>query len=493
MRQTKYPQLRIGETPIAEVKIDLKSRDDIPPLLLGLQYIYTTVDLRQKVFEILERQINPDINRKNGRPGMELWKILVFGVLRLNLNWDYDRLVEMSNNHKTIRLILGHSSWGDDYEYKLQTLKDNVALLTPELLAEINTVVVKGGHSLVKKKEEEIVELKGRCDSYVCETNVHYPTDINLLFDAMRKVIGFIATLCTISNLTGWRQSKHNIKKLKQLFRKAQQLKRSTSKDEKKKADRDELIKAAHQEYIDAANVFLDKARSTMEKASGGGTRALAILCVIESLLKHAERQIDQIHRRVILGEKIPHSEKVFSIFEVHTEWISKGKAGVPVELGLKVCVLEDQYGFLLHHRVMEHETDDQVAVPMITETKKNFSNFNSCSFDKGFHSPANQIDLLQHIDTVILPKKGKLSQNDSRREHSADFIKARHQHSAIESAINALEVHGLDRCPDHGLHGFKRYVGLGVLGRNIQQLGVKVRENQLALIRRREKYKKAA
>ncbi len=155
--------------------------------------------------------------------------------------------------------------------------------------------------------------------------------------------------------------------------------------------------------------------------------------------------------------------------------------------------MLEDQYGFLLHHRVMEHETDDQVAVPMITETKKNFSNFNSCSFDKGFHSPANQIDLLQHIDTVILPKKGKLSQNDSRREHSADFIKARHQHSAIESAINALEVHGLDRCPDHGLHGFKRYVGLGVLGRNIQQLGVKVRENQLALIRRREKYKKAA
>ncbi len=77
--------------------------------------------------------------------------------------------------------------------------------------------------------------------------------------------------------------------------------------------------------------------------------------------------------------------------------------------------------------------------------------------------------------------------------EHSTDFIKAKHQHSAVESAINALEVHGLDRCPDHGLNGFKRYVALAVLARNIQQLGVRVREKQLALIKRQEKVKKAA
>ena len=309
----------------------------------------------------------------------------------------------------------------------------------------------------------------------------------------MRKVICLVATLCTLCNLSDWRQSKHNIKNLKRLFRKAQQLKRSTSKDDKKKTQRDELIRAAHQEYIDTANMFLGKVHSTMEKASGGGSGAIALVFAIESFLKHAERQIDQTHRRVILGEKIPHSEKVFSIFEEHTEWISKGKAGVPVELGLKVCVLEDQYGFLLHHRVMEHETDDQVAMLMIKEGKKKFPRLNSCSFDKGFHSPANQKDLLQHIDNVILPKKGKLSLNDKQREHSADFIKARHQHSAIESAINALEVHGLDRCPDHGLHGFKRYVSLAVLARNIQQLGVNIRENQLALLRQKEKFRQAA
>ena len=92
-----------------------------------------------------------------------------------------------------------------------------------------------------------------------------------------------------------------------------------------------------------------------------------------------------------------------------------------------------------------------------------------------------------------MLPKKGKLSQKDKEREHSEEFIKARYQHSAVESAINALEVHGLDRCPDHGLHGFERYVALAVLGRNIQQLGVKVRRMQLDAEEREEKLKLAA
>lgn len=147
----------MGETPIAEIKINLKSRDDIPPLLLGLQYIYTTVDLRTKVFSTLEQQINPGTDKKNGRPGMELWRILVFGVLRLNLSWDYDRLVEMANNHRTIRFMLGHSSFDDDYEYKLQTLKDNVSLLTPEILDEIN-VVVESGHNLVKKRGKWVLQ-----------------------------------------------------------------------------------------------------------------------------------------------------------------------------------------------------------------------------------------------------------------------------------------------------------------------------------------------
>jgi len=212
-------------------------------------------------------------------------------------------------------------------------------------------------------------------------------------------------------------------------------------------------------------------------------------LNTVEYYIRHAQRQIDQIYRRVISGEKIPHKEKVFSIFEPHTEWISKGKAGVPQELGLKVCVLRDQYGFILYHRVMHHQTDDKVAIPIVRETKDRFANLTGCSFDKGFYSPENKRRLSEILDYVALPKKGRLSVKDQELEQSEEFVKSRRRHPAVESTINALENHGLDRCLDHGLHGFKRYIALAVLARNLQILGHLIQQKEL----RSEKRRKAA
>lgn len=116
--------------------------------------------------------------------------------------------------------MLGHGIMDQDFNYALQTLKDNVSLFTPKVLDEINQIVVKHGHKLVEKKEGE--DLKGSCDSFVVETDVHYPTDINLLFDAIRKTIILIMRLCGQLNIGG-RQGKKGLRKIKQLFRKAQQ------------------------------------------------------------------------------------------------------------------------------------------------------------------------------------------------------------------------------------------------------------------------------
>ena len=287
---------------------------------------------------------------------MDLWKILVLGTLRLNCNWDFDKLQDIANNHKTLRQMLGHGILDDDYHYALQTLKDNISLFTVEVLDEINQVV-KADHALVGKKQGEA--LKGRCDSFVVETDVHYPTDINLLFDAIGKVITLIARLCSAVGITSWRQSNYNIKKIKKLFRKAQNLKRSNSKDARKKAKREKLIIKAHQAYIDLVSLFLEKVEKTIITLRNKQLCEKEKIQEIEKYIKHAQRQIDQIQRRVVDGEVIPHDEKVFSIFEEHTEWICKGKAGVPQELGLRACVLEDQFGFILHHQVIEKQTDD--------------------------------------------------------------------------------------------------------------------------------------
>ena len=107
----------------------------------------------------------------------------------------------------------------------------------------------------------------------------------------------------------------------------------------------------------------------------------------------------------------------------------------------------------------------------MIAEAKKRFPKLNACSFDKGFHSPANQAELIQHLDQVTLPRKGKLSKERQAVERTEEFVKARHAHSAVESAINALEVHGLDKYPNHSINGFKRYITLTIVTKNIHQI----------------------
>jgi hypothetical protein len=491
MRTVQNSQLQFGQVDISKIQFNPKCRDDIPQILKGLQYIYVNRFIREEIFRLLEKEIAPKVNKKNGRPGMELWKILVLGVLRLDLNCDYDRIQNLANSHREIRQMLGHSDWYDNYDYQLQTLKDNVSLLSPELLDQINQVVVRAGHVLVKKKET--TALHGRCDSFVVETNVHYPTGINLLFDAMRKIIELSAPLCERYRLSDWRQSKYNIKCLKRLARSAQNKKRGKGKSEEQKKKRDLLIKEAHREYLKVAQHYLDRACDTLKKLTTQvQLKPNDILLVdnIYTFVDHAKRQMDQINRRVLCDEIIFHHEKVFSIFEPHTEWVCKGKAGVPVELGLRVCVLEDQYQFILHHRVMEKETDDQVAVTMVEAGQERFPNLTAVSYDKGFHSPQNQEALNKKLGLVALPRKGRLSQASRAIESSEDFKKARRKHSAVESAINALEVHGLDRCPDHGIHGFKRYVALAVVARNIQIIGAILQKREREkLERQRNKY----
>jgi hypothetical protein len=499
MRIVHDPQAKLGLVDIADLVFDPKSRDDIDKLLQGLQHIFTTPDLQERVFAIL-KEVLPDQADKpgkasphTGRPGMPQWNILVLGVLRLGLNADYDRIQNLANQHKNIRQMLGHGDWDDSCHYELQTLKDNLHLFTPEILDRINREVVGAGHVVLKTKPAEHPELEARCDSFVVETNVEYPVDINLLYDAVRKAIAIAAKLSAEQGLPGWRQGGHLIRQLKKIRTKLQRLKRSKAKDEKKRQARDEEIEQAYRDYLDMALELLQRLQATRQ-ALADLTAIPLQLAKLDEYLKHVVRQIDQIRRRVLEGEPIPHEEKVFSIFQPHTEWISKGKAGVPVELGVKVCVVEDQHGFILHHPVMEKTTDDQVAVKMAEETKQRFPALDAMSFDKGFHSPSNQEELKKHLGQVVLPRKGRLSAESQKIESEPKFVRLRRQHSAVESAINGLESGGLDQCPDHGIDGFKRYVGLAVLARNLHRLGAVLRKQEQEKARRkRGPYQKAA
>ena len=474
MREVHRRQFQIGQVPIEKIWINPKSRDDIPAVLKGLQHIWGDEALRARLLALLDEHILPEADRMVGRPGMDLWQILVLGVLKQGLGCDFDRLHDLTNHHETIRAFLGHSDFGDKTRYEYQTVVDNVSLLTPELLSAVGRLVVESGHQVAKKKPGE--PLRGRCDSFVVETDVHYPTDVNLLWDAMRCVLRETGRAAGEHAVKGWRQWRHLSQEVKKLFDKVRSTRRAKRHPERVEA------------YLARCRALVERAVETLG-ALRDRSVAESTCQSIEGFIAHARRQIDQVERRLLKDETIPHAEKVFSIFEEHTRWISKGKAGTPVELGVPVAVIEDQYQLILHHKILWEGEDVDVAVPMVNEAQALYPELRACSFDRGFHSPDNRVRLDALLDVNALPGKGYLSQANREREAEESFVAARRAHPAIESAINGLEHRGLDRVRSHGADGFARTVALSVLAANVHRLGLLLQKRE----RKRKRLRRAA
>ncbi len=463
MRYARNPHRELGEVRIEDIEIDVKSRDDIPTLLLGLQHLYCDEKLRSRLFALLEQHILPDSNRNVGRPGMELWNILVMGILKQGLGCDFDRLHQLVNHYSTIREFLGHTDLWEKKRYEYQTIVDNVSLLRPELLAKVNQMFVESGHSVARKKSRKKPSkpLCGRCDSFVVETDVHYPTDVNLLWDAMRCLIRTTGRAATQKGVPGWRQWKHLSDSLRTLFHRVRITRRA----------RPEQVEA----YLSRCQELVQRVEQALPLLLARGVSGLTLV-TLDVFLAHARRQMDQVERRLLKHETIPQNEKVFSLFEPHTRWISKGKAGVPVELGVPVCILEDHHGFVLHHEIMWKGSDVDYAVPMVKAAQERFPELRAVSFDRGFHSPENRRRLDDLLDDNVLPKKGFLSKAERAREQEKEFAEMRRKHPAVESAINNLEQRGLDRVLAHGADGFAQVVGLSVLALNVHRIGLLLR-----------------
>ena len=279
MRYHFEQQTTLGITPISEVKFPLRSRDELPPVLKALQHIFVSPGLNEKVFALLEKKVVAG-KKKTGRKGMDLWHILVLAVIRHTLDTNWDRLEDMANYHKLLRQILGvHvEKFGiEELVFAYQTIVDNVSLIDEELLQQINLMVVEEGHNLLKKKEEER-SLQLKTDSYVLETNVHFPTDLNLLWDSLRKGLDMVEKLMKISpadaSLKGWRKLKQLHSTTKSLFRQAsQQVFRSNGKNEVQKT-------RAVKTYLQQSNMLQERFGELIAAPPVSGDVKRILLCV---------------------------------------------------------------------------------------------------------------------------------------------------------------------------------------------------------------------
>jgi len=155
MRKRFELQMSIGQTPISEIYISPKSKNSLEQLIAALKEIYCNKEYNDKIFCIIEKYL-PKVNRRNGRPGMNLWTIFVLSQVRMCLGTSYDMLHHLSNNDRLLRQLLGISDvFGKElFTFEYQNIYDNVSKLSDVMLQEINDVIVDFGHKQVFKKKQ---------------------------------------------------------------------------------------------------------------------------------------------------------------------------------------------------------------------------------------------------------------------------------------------------------------------------------------------------
>ena len=467
MRKAFDRQQRMDRPTISDVRLNLGCRDEIIPILAALRHIYTQPKLRKEILHAVARDVNRDSSSKRGRKGMDYWPIIVLASVRLGCNFDYDRLQDLAEQHRTLRQMMGIGEWDEETDFNWRTIRNNLTLLRPETLDRINHAIVAEGHTLVPEAAETV-----RGDSFVAETNIHYPTESSLIRDGLRKVLSLCGAVAALVGGRGWRQNQHLYQKVKRLVR---QIDRIAAR---KGTGYQLRIEVLYRELLGLADTVLTRADKLRERLKTRGKvsgEVLALDTQVQGFMERTRHVCGTARRRVLQGENVPNNEKLFSIFETHTQLYKRGKAAQPVQFGRQVLIYEDDAGFITHAYLMPRDADDHDVVVKQTRVlqERLGGRIRRASFDRGFHSPENQRQLAEIVAHPCVPMPGANQARQQEAEATVEFRQARQRHPGIESAINALQAgNGLARCRDRSEQGFSRYIQLAVLGRNLHVLG---------------------
>jgi len=467
MRKAFDRQGRLDCSPVLAVRLNTDCRDEIVPILKALQHIYSQPEFRDSILQAIATDVNHTSSSSRGREGMDYWQILVLAAVRLGCNLDYDKLQDLAEQHRALRQIMGIGDWDQQITFDWRRIRDNVTKIRPETIETINHLIVEAGHKLAPQAVQTV-----RADSFVVETNIHYPTESSLIRDGMRKLLSIAAALASLVGLEGWRQSKH-------LFRKANRLARRIERIATRKgAGYEERLKPLYRQLLSLTETVLQRAeelRRAAKTLAGNDLQAQALDTELAVFIQRTRHVCGTARRRVLEGEQVPNRDKLFSIFEPHTQLYKRGKAGEPIQFGRQLLIYEDGAGFITHAYLMPRDADDRDV--LIEQTRKLQERLGGrirrASFDRGFHSPQNQEQLREIIAHPCLPMPGSRQAAQQDEEATIEFHQARQSHPGVESAIGALQAgNGLTRCRDRTEDGFWRYLHLGVLGRNLHVLG---------------------
>lgn len=402
---------------------------------------------------------NPDTGR-NGLTAQQVLRSLI--VMRVK-NWDYRELRERIADGYTLRQFTGFYCQPVP---KHDAFNRGFNRLTPDTLKAVNDLVVEAAVDLGLEDGTKL-----RVDTTVVQTDIHHPTDNTLLWDVVRVVTRLVGRL---ARALGRRRIKGFYDRTRSARRRMYEIQRMTTRQ------RHEQQTGTYRQLIGIAEEVVDGARMVLEKTNKARGKDVLADMAIEEIRKEIERHcglgsrvIDQARRRVLHGEQVLNAEKVYSIFEPHTDLIKRGKVRTPIEFGHKVFLAESAQGLITQYEVLKGNPSDEVNVaPSLRRHKQAFGRVPELyGSDRGFFSEQNMTSCTRHgVKVVCIPQRGgKKSPEREACEKSAEFKEGQRFRAGIEGRISVLfRGRGMKRCLAEGAERFELWVAAAVLANNL-------------------------
>jgi transposase, IS5 family len=429
-----------------------------------LQAISDFLNDQQQIVEQVRRDLARGLKKaKSGRRGLTSQQVLRSFILRRVKNWDYRELRERIADGMTLRQF---TEFHCRHVPKHHAFHRDFNRLTPDTLRAINDLIVQAAVDLGIEDGSKL-----RVDTTVVETDIHHPTDNTLLWDVVRVITRLVGKL---ANALKRRRHKGFCNRTRAARRRMQEIQRMTSRQ---RQGRQTIVYRA---LIGIAEQVVENARTVLQDTSTASSKDIFADLAVAGLREEIEhycglgaRVINQARRRILDGEQVANDEKIYSIFEPHTDLIMRGKVRTPHEFGHKVFLAESAKGLITQYKILKGNPSDAIYVaPSLKCHKKAFGHAPDVyGADRGFFSEQNVAACARSgVSVVSIPQRGgKKTAEREVYEKSAAFKKGQRFRAGVEGRISVLaRGRGMKRCRAEGGERFELWVGAAVLANNL-------------------------
>jgi transposase, IS5 family len=431
-----------------------------------LQQISDFIDQHQTLVEQVRRDLQRGLkNSATGRNGLDASQVLRSLTLMRVKNWDYRELRERIADGYTLRQFTQFFSRPVP---KHDAFHRAFVRLTPATVEVINQQVVQAAVALGLEDGKKL-----RTDTPVVEADIHHPTDSTLLWDTVRVLSRLVGRLDKLLP-RGVRGFTNHCRSAR---RRMQQIQRMTTQQ------RQSQMVPQYRRLIRVTQRVVSNARRVLKQTQNARGKTLLDDVAIEALRKDIEhycqlgdRVLDQTRRRVLEGQQVPSDQKLYSIFESHTDLIKRGKTQKPIEFGHKVFLAESARGLITQYRVLEgNPADEHHVASSLQQHQQAFGRAPEVyGADRGFYSPNNLATCQQAgVALISIPQRGgKKTPERQAIEKSPAFKKGQRFRAGIEGRISVLfRGRGMKRCLAEGRQRFELFVGAAVLANNLLRI----------------------